>query len=226
MAELKDRLEEAIDASPFDTKTAFYDAFAALAADRGVQGRSNPVFYRHLSGMGRQPSVEWLRVFAETAGVRWEWLATGDGVPTVAEERRRRALEVAREDAPDTWLASVIEEAAQYYYVGEWHAATWSVQALYNAALERCEDNDDVSAEQSRHVVFGLFRVLDAPVQHLGGSWDTVGSYLLTATGLYRMLLQSEPPSTVDELIGRLWGEYSPTVEIKSAISEMFESGD
>ena len=79
VAKLQERLERAIELSPYGTKTAFHEAFATLAEERGLAGRSNPVFYRHLSGMGKAPNVEWLRVFSETAGVRWEWLASGVG---------------------------------------------------------------------------------------------------------------------------------------------------
>ena len=84
VAELKERLERAIELSPFDTKAAFHRAFATLAEERGLAGRSNPVFYRHLAGMGRPPSTEWLRVFADIARVRWEWLAANDGPPSEA----------------------------------------------------------------------------------------------------------------------------------------------
>ena len=114
----------------------------------------------------------------------------------------------------------MIKEEAEHYYIGGWEAATWSVRALYKTALESCEDKDEITEEQTRLIVFGLFQVLDTPVSQLGGSWDMVNNYILVATGLYKMLLDSEPVPTVEAVIKAMYMEYDPSITVKSDVFE------
>ena len=221
METVGDRLSAAIVGTSTGTVRDFQGELARRFPD--LAGTSYDTIRRYLRNKP-EPSAKWIRSAAEVLGVRAEWISTGRGARTEAEEWRRRAeaatrAEYAREDEPDTWLGGVIEEAAEHYYVGEWGAASWAVRALYNDAVGRCEDGERITAEQGREVVYGLFRVLDYPTQHLGGSWDMIGNYILTATGLYKMLLESDPPKTLEALIEMLWLEsYGPTLTIKSDV--------
>ena len=164
-----------------------------------------------------EPSAVWIRAAAELLGVRAEWIATGRGGRTEAEERRRQFVGHAPTVAvSDEALNKVIEAAAEHYYIGGWEAAGWSVHALYKTALEGCEDKEEITEEQQRLIVFGLYRVLDFPVSHMGGDWDMIANYILTATGLFKMLLDSEPAITVEAMIEAMYFDYSPTITLES----------
>jgi len=154
-----------------------------------------------------EPSAVWIRAAAELLGVRAEWIATGRGGQTEAEERRRQFVGHAPTvSVTDRALKKLIDEAGEDYDIGEWQAAGWVVYALYGTVIELCEDGDSITADQSYDVVHELFSLLSFPVRHLGGSWDMVGSYIGIASGLYKALLESEhvKKTTVEALLKKL----------------------
>ncbi len=189
------------------------------ATSTPVPGVSRPMVFRYLKNEGAPPSLEWCFVAGTLLGLRPEWLTYGNGAPTEAEERRRLVVGHAPTvTVSDHVLAEMIEEAAEHFYIGEWQAASWSVHELYRTALEGCQDQEEITEAQSQLIVFGLYRALDFPVSQLGGSWDMVGNFIITTTGLFKMLLASERPTTLSALIEKLSSEYSPSITLKSDV--------
>ena len=164
MAKLQERLERAIELSPYGTKTAFHEAFATLAEERGLAGRSNPVFYRHLSGMGKAPNVEWLRVFSETAGVRWEWLASGVGGVTEAHERERRFAATEADMRVLDAIRVRFGDAVAAPGVGIW---TGGVRAFTDYIVAGASDAADVTPEQRGQVTDAVLDWLNTPIRRL-----------------------------------------------------------
>jgi len=164
VAKLQERLEQAIEVSPYGTKTAFHVRFATLAEERDLAGRSNPVFYRHLSGMGRPPNVDWLRVFADTAGVRWEWLATGVGGITQAHELERRSAATSADMRVLDAIRARFGDAAAAPGLAIWIGG---VRAFTDYIIAGASDGADVTPEQRGQVRDAVLHWLNTPVRRL-----------------------------------------------------------
>ena len=88
------RLEAGIERywEPPEGKRSSIREFSSQMEDRDAPGRARQTIHSYLKG-DAEPSLKFLRIAAEVLGVRYPWLATGQGEPT---EARPRSLEDAR----------------------------------------------------------------------------------------------------------------------------------
>lgn len=121
--ELEERLESAYEDSDFDTKRAFQRRMKTVCEEAGIRGGSHPTIHRYFEGH-TSPKQEWLQLAAEELGVRYEWLATGQGEPTQLEQ----ALHDAAASATDPDRA------------GSWRGMSWWSQRLESKVREAAPD--------------------------------------------------------------------------------------
>ena len=82
--------------------------FQAAVKERGAPGASYPTVHRYLKNKS-EPTAPFLREAADLLGVRYEWLAVGQGEMTEDLEQDGKRIEgVAESSAPEGWRQGAV----------------------------------------------------------------------------------------------------------------------
>lgn len=157
-----------------------------LVGARGeeIRGRSYAMIHRYLAG-DALPSLEFLSAAAELRGVRLEWLVTGTGARTEAEETATQATGLVTTDP----LRDLIQKAApELFLFGDAVLASFSLTLRRLVAAYPDPVSDERTEALHRQQPAAAMQVVDpAKLAELAGLLSRAASDPLRCLGLGKM---------------------------------------
>lgn len=214
--------------------------FEAALSKRNVRGTTRNTLRRYLRDEA-EPSTAWIREAAQLLGVREEWLASGSGARTDAEEAARN---VRPTEPLIEWVTQRLSAAVPYWSLLSEHARAeiiecWTVLAEgedLGAVAWREGQEEQLRVQQ---LVLQLARALGAPLEEIGEPWGAIAvdeleaytAMLCWSIRLYvrasRRVNTNRPPLRADRLLEEMkakrdaYKSWSRIRELEARIREL-----